>query len=162
MSGPSIDETIDLIKIAHRGQADKGGQPYWTHPVRVAARLLLRAPDISLDAVKAALLHDVIEDTSFDADTLLAHGFSGRTVDLVKGLSRDKSDGLSYMDWIRKIGATVDIELILIKLADNEDNSDPARIAQLPEGERGIISRYERSKSILMAALTQHRDIGED
>lgn len=47
-----------IIAAAHRGQVDKAGQPYITHPARVAARV---AGDEN--AVAAAWLHDVVEDT---------------------------------------------------------------------------------------------------
>lgn len=157
MSGPSIDETIELIKIAHLDQVDKGGQPYWTHPVRVAARLLLRAPDIDPDAVKAALLHDVIEDTSFDEITLSAHGFSPRVIWLVRQLARDKLDGLTYAQWIKKLAATRDFDLISIKLADNEDNADPDRLALLPMGVTALRAKYEASMVKLRGTLTQMR-----
>jgi (p)ppGpp synthase/HD superfamily hydrolase len=59
MAKPSIDDTINFIKIAHAGQFDKGGVEYWKHPVSVMYRL---GPDASEDCKLVALLHDVIED----------------------------------------------------------------------------------------------------
>ena len=47
---------------AHAGQTRKTGEPYISHPVAVAQELA----DMHLDsqAIAAAILHDVVEDTS--------------------------------------------------------------------------------------------------
>lgn len=44
--------------------------------------------------------------------------------------------------------------VIRVKIADDEDNSDPARVALLPSDNRGNQERYARSLEILRAALT--------
>jgi len=38
-------------------------------------------------------------------------------------------------------------------LSDNLDNSDPARILQLPEAERSIVNRYAKAREILEKGL---------
>lgn len=133
-----------VASILFDGVTDKGGKPYIGHCMRVMDRL----PETATIAEKcAAILHDVIEDTNYTADDLRKRGFSDRTVWLVEQLSRPA--GVTYMDFIRKIKATGDAGLIAIKLADNADNSDPERIACLPEAERDIVKRYERARKIL-------------
>ncbi len=96
-----------------------------------------------------ALLHDVLEDTDVTAGMLLERGYSERVVRIVQMLSRPV--GITYMDWIARLKATGDDEVIAIKLADNADNFDPSRIACLPETERGIARRYEQARAILTA-----------
>lgn len=151
---PSIRQTIDFIVEAHAGQVTKGGEPYWTHPVEVMGLLPSHATD---DERHAALLHDVIEDTSVTADDLRRAGYSERTVSLVERLSRPSGAARpTYMDWIRSIAASGDIGLMQIKLADNQHNSDPDRIAKLPENERDIVVRYVRSMNILQAAIKEN------
>ena len=59
---------------------------------------------------------------------------------------------MTYPEKIRQITGTGDIGAILIKLADNEDNSDPQRVRALPDG-RALVQRYEASKQILRGAL---------
>lgn len=145
---PTIDDTIEFIKRAHMGQFDKGGVEYWKHPVSVMNRL---PPDASLNEKLAALLHDVLEDTEYTAQDLLTLGYPHEVVDTVKMLSRP--DGMTYMDWIRSIAASGNMAAIRVKIADNEDNSDPRRIAQLPPEQRDIVMRYERSLRILRKAL---------
>jgi (p)ppGpp synthase/HD superfamily hydrolase len=145
---PTIDETIEFIKSAHAGQSDKAGNPYWMHPVSVMRRL---GEDACEDAKIAALLHDVLEDTEYTADDLLVMGYSPEVVEAVRLLSRPKG-GLTYMNWIRTIAASGNKIAIRVKIADNEDNSDPARIAALPPEGRDIVHRYERSLQILRPA----------
>jgi (p)ppGpp synthase/HD superfamily hydrolase len=152
----TIDDTKAFIEKAHAGQTDKSGAPYWHHPVAVMEILQGMHPDATEDELHAALLHDVIEDTEVTAVDLIVAGYSERTVDLVVGLSRPTGPRPTYMDWIRSIAASGDHDLIRIKLADNIHNSHPDRIAQLPAEQRGIVVRYKRSMSILMAALEGH------
>jgi len=147
----TLDDTIAFIKQCHAGQITKIGEPYWTHPVAVMRSLPENASD---DAKHAALLHDVVDDCGVTAADLLQRGYSPRTVHLVVCLSRPTGMRRpSYMDWIRSIGESGDRELIEIKLADNWHNSLPERIASLPEDERNIVRRYERSTRVLQKAL---------
>lgn len=144
---PTISETIAFIQEAHAGQLDKGGNPYWLHPVSVMKRLGDDAPEA---AKHAALLHDVLEDTPITAGDLRERGYSKEIVTAAQMLSRPP--GLTYMDWIRSIAKSGNATVIRVKIADNEDNSDPARIASLPPEQRDIVSRYERSLRILRPA----------
>lgn len=153
---PTIDETVAFIQRAHAGQTTKGGDPYWTHPVAV---MRLLPADATEDERHAALLHDVLEDCGVTPDDLRASGYSERTIALVHGLSRPEGkDRPSYMDWIRSIAASGDRGLIVIKLADNEHNSEPDRIEKLPPEERDIVKRYERSMRALRSALAAMSD----
>ena len=148
---PTIAETIAYIKAVHAGQTTKGGEPYWTHPFAV---MCLLPADATEDERHAALLHDVIEDCGVTASDLIARGYSPRTVWLVASLSRPVGEERpSYSEWIRSIAATGDRGLIRIKLADNEHNSQPDRVAKLPPEERGIVKRYEKSMAVLRQAL---------
>jgi hypothetical protein len=145
----AISRARRLAARLFEGVTDKGGKPYIGHCERVEARL----PDwVSEDARCAALLHDVIEDTSTTGDDLISEGFSFRTVHLVEKVSRRPEDG-TYIEWIRALAASGDAELIAIKLADNLDNSDPTRIAALPPEQRDIAKRYERARRLLEPAL---------
>lgn len=148
---PTIGQTIDLIREAHAGQKTKGGEPYWTHPVAV---MTLLPGDASDDERHAALLHDVLEDTDFDEIDLRNYGYSDRTIEIVKAVTRPKGKARpTYMDWIRSIVASGDKGAMNLKLADNRHNMQADRIARLPEHERDIVNRYERSSKILTEAL---------
>lgn len=148
----TLEQTLEFIKEAHAGQIDKGGHPYWMHPSSVMKRLPIEATDAERHA---ALLHDVVEDTDYTFDDLRERGYSEEVINILKLVTRDKSTGMTYIEWIRYIAASGNIGAIRVKIADNEDNSDPVRIAQLPPEMRDIINRYNRSLRILRNAYKE-------
>lgn len=149
----TLDDTRALVRRLFEGVTDKGGRPYHEHCERVEAFLPAEATE---DERHAALLHEVIEDTGTTSADLLGLGYSARTVHLVERLSRKPEDG-PYLDWIGSVAASGDRGLILIKLADNRDNGDPARIAALPPERRDISGRYALARALLVAALETAR-----
>ncbi|MBX9890254.1 MAG: HD domain-containing protein [Amoebophilaceae bacterium] len=64
-----VREAIDMIKQVHQGQFRKSGDLYYTHPLTVTTILLTMTQDP--DAILAALLHDVVEDTPVIWNSLL-------------------------------------------------------------------------------------------
>ena len=63
-----IERAYEMAEFHHRGQLRRSGDPYITHPLAVAqilAELGMTAPTLC-----AALLHDTIEDTDYDLETL--------------------------------------------------------------------------------------------
>jgi (p)ppGpp synthase/HD superfamily hydrolase len=145
---PTVEDTIRFIKDAHAGQVDKGGVEYWKHPVSVMNRL---GPDASMECQIVALLHDVIEDTSYTAEDLLRMGYPENVVASVKRLSKPK--GMPYLDCIRAIVSSGDRMAMAVKRADNQDNLDPERLAKLPPDRQAGEEKYRRSIEILTAAL---------
>ena len=70
----SVDD-IQLVRRAyrfaekaHRGQIRRSGEPYITHPLKVA--VILAEFELDCETILSALLHDVLEDTSVTADQL--------------------------------------------------------------------------------------------
>ena len=143
---------------AHEGQTDRNGWPYISHPRRVAlgARKLVSEmaaathPDSSLEELKAeaqivALLHDTVEDTGVSL-AYLARYFSARIVDAIDALTR--RPGESYEAYLGRV--RVNDLARLVKLADVADNTDPRRLALLPEPTRStLIIIYEYSLKLL-------------
>jgi guanosine-3',5'-bis(diphosphate) 3'-pyrophosphohydrolase len=65
------DAVVELANRAHAGQVRKyNGNPYITHPIRVANAA--RQHGMSDQAVQAAILHDVLEDTNVGEDEIRA------------------------------------------------------------------------------------------
>jgi (p)ppGpp synthase/HD superfamily hydrolase len=160
---PSIDDTIVLIQKAHAGQFDWTGAPYWTHPVEV---MVLLGPDATEAERKAALLHDVVEDTSETIESLRQRGYSEEVLAIVGLVTREKpherGDGVAqtYIEWIRDIVVgSGNRSAMRVKLADNKHNSSPERITAVQdpvrrgELEQMASGRYARARRILEKGL---------
>ncbi|MEZ5842421.1 MAG: bifunctional (p)ppGpp synthetase/guanosine-3',5'-bis(diphosphate) 3'-pyrophosphohydrolase [Hyphomicrobiaceae bacterium] len=111
---------------AHSHQKRASGQPYFSHPLEVAAILT----DLKLDdaTIATALLHDVIEDT--DATRAEIDQLFGPEIGaLVEGLTKIKKLDLvtkraEQAENFRKllIAISSDIRVLLVKLADRLHN----------------------------------------
>ena len=136
------DATRRAMKVAydaHHGQLDKGGVPYVFHPIHLAEQMDTE------DEICAALLHDVIEDTSVTADELYAMGFSDSVMAILALLTHDKS--VPYLDYVCAIKNSKYAAAIKIKLADLHHNSDPSRASGDNNPER--MAKYKEAIRIL-------------
>lgn len=141
-TNPYIELAIDLIHRCHFGKVDKSGRPFIMHPIRVAAYL---DADTSNEVVAAALMHDVVEDTTLDVDSLRVAGYSDRIADLVDYLTRRPEE--TYKDYIKRVSE--DSDATKIKLADLKDNMDPLR-ATTSEIQSLISKRYVWARDYLL------------
>ncbi|MGL6181132.1 MAG: RelA/SpoT family protein [Aestuariivirga sp.] len=121
-----IKEAFAFSARAHASQRRLSGEPYITHPLAVAGAVVEWRMDA--DAVIAALLHDVLEDTG-TSKRELAEKFGREVADLVDGLSKlDKMEFASYQEAqaenFRKMLMAMarDLRVVLIKLADRQHN----------------------------------------
>lgn len=114
----TISDAILIATEAHRGQVDKQGAPYIFHPLRVMEAV--RHFGAPVEVQVAAVLHDVIEDTSLTSPQLKARGVSDAALWLVEMLTRDRS--VDYMSYIERIVQARSTPLLMIKLADMTDN----------------------------------------
>ncbi len=121
-----IIEAAKWAANLHYYQKRASGEPYIIHPITVAELLI----DINLDyqAIIAALLHDVIEDTGVTRQELRRQ-FGKEVESLVHGVTkisflRGKSRTIQEAETIRKMlfAMVKDIRVILIKLADKLHN----------------------------------------
>ena len=126
-------EHIDQIVLAyefganaHDGQTRKSGEPYITHPVAVAQELA----EMHLDAqaITAAILHDVVEDTSASLGDI-EENFGHEVAQLVDGVSKldqiqFRSRAEAQAESFRKMMLAMieDIRVILVKLSDRLHN----------------------------------------
>ncbi|MFM8174035.1 MAG: HD domain-containing protein, partial [Pirellulaceae bacterium] len=107
----ALERAVELATRRHAGQADKAGQPYLLHLLRVMHQV---EGDI---AKQAAVLHDVLEDTEATADELLQAGIDPQAVSVVQRLTRGKGD--SYWEYVVRIAE--DPIARQIKMADLND-----------------------------------------
>ncbi len=80
-----IQRAFELANRAHMGTLRRSGEPYIQHPLEVA--LLLADMRIDADSIVAALLHDVVEDTSFTLDDLRKQ-FGTAVANIVDGVTK--------------------------------------------------------------------------
>jgi hypothetical protein len=143
--------TLALARRLHASQVDKGGRSKADHVERVARRLVTMFLDATKAQVQAALLYHVLEDTDASLLHLLNAEIQPAVLRIVERLTRD--EWASYLDYIQSIAASDDISAIRVKLADNLDNSDPARL--YPGGDRIACEKYMPARAILEAALAE-------
>ena len=121
-----IRAAYDMARMAHSGQKRRDGSPYVTHCIAAADISV----DIGLDedSIIAALLHDVIEDTSLTHEDI-ARQFGTVVADIVEGVTKltrvqytSKED--EQAENLRKmlLAMAKDIRVILIKIADRLHN----------------------------------------
>jgi GTP pyrophosphokinase len=127
------ESNIELIRRAylfsalhHKGQKRASGEPYLIHPLEVADILA----DMRLDetSVSTGLLHDVVEDTLVDLETIREY-FGDEITRLVDGLTKiahisNLSKEKQQAENVRKmvLAMTTDVRVVLIKLADRLHN----------------------------------------
>lgn len=139
-----VEVAREIATRAHAGQVDKSGHPYLGHPVRVAAGTAAAGGDER--AVAAAWLHDVLEDTPVTADELASAGIPDDVIEAVVALT--KTAGQDTGDYFARVNASP--IAVRVKHADLDDNTDPARVAQLdPDTRRRLAAKYARSRELL-------------
>lgn len=146
---PTVADADTLAAVAHNGQVDKAGLPYIDHP-RAVARILF-GQGLDRNAVMAGLLHDVVEDTEVTLDDLRELGYPEEVVRAVDSVTR--REGETYMDLIHR--AAADPIGKWVKIADNQTNSDPERLALLTAEEREwFTQKYAKARKVLLGEGT--------
>ncbi|OFZ67180.1 MAG: guanosine-3',5'-bis(diphosphate) 3'-pyrophosphohydrolase [Betaproteobacteria bacterium RBG_16_56_24] len=135
-----VREAIEFSRAAHHGQMRQSGDPYFSHPIAVAR--VLTPLHIDVQAIIAALLHDVVEDTEITTEQV-AEKFGKPVAELVEGLS--KLDRIQFetredaqAENFRKmlLAMARDVRVILIKLADRLHNMRTLESMPLDKRER--------------------------
>ncbi len=151
-----LEKTSSWVCKLHDGQVDKAGRPYVEHVLRVYERVRETFPEASEDALHAALLHDVIEDCDITADDLRKHHYSEATIEIVEALTHRPDDGFTYAERIDNLAASGPEEALKVKLCDLMDNSEPKRLAALPDDRAASLAkRYSKALDVIKARLEQ-------
>ena len=123
---PGIQAAYEYSAKAHEGQQRRSGDAYITHPVAVAE--ILAGLHLDSGSIKAALLHDVLEDTSSTLADIESR-FGKDVALLVDGVSkidhlRFDSAAEAQAESFRKmlLAMAKDLRVILVKLADRTHN----------------------------------------
>ena len=135
-------EAVAVAARAHGMQRDKGGILQLAHAVEVASMLGRGATD---DELAAAVLHDVLEDTSWSPEQLLEAGVPPLVVEAVEHVSRiEQPQKERYVDFVERTAeAPGEAGRIArrVKVADLKVNLGP-RLRNLPGGEGIKRKRY--------------------
>ena len=121
-----IRRAYELADAAHKGQKRVSGEDYISHPLAVAKILTdLQIDDIT---ISAAILHDVVEDTTYTLDEMRER-FGEEVAMLIDGVTKlgriqYKSKEEQQLESYRKmfLAMAKDIRVIMIKLADRLHN----------------------------------------
>ena len=121
-----LQNAYHFSETAHAGQFRDSGEPYISHPLAVAG--ILAGWHLDSQALSAALLHDVVEDTTITKAQIQAE-FGKSVAELVDGLSKldkiefetqEKAQAENFRKML--LAMARDVRVILIKLADRLHN----------------------------------------
>jgi GTP diphosphokinase / guanosine-3',5'-bis(diphosphate) 3'-diphosphatase len=138
-----LTRVYELAVAAHQGQRRVSGESYIEHPLAVAG--ILAELEVDHQTIAAALLHDVVEDTSVTSEQVTAQ-FGEEVARLVDGVTKltripyqSKED--AQVENLRKmfLAMAKDIRVIIIKLADRLHNM--RTLASLPPAKQQAIAR---------------------
>lgn len=143
---PGLDDTVTFAVRWHAGQKRPAGEPYVEHLREATAFLAYGAGVTDPALLRAAVLHDVVEDTDCTLDEVRAT-FGDEVATLVdwvtKGDSRD-----AYLERLR----TAPREALLVKLADRASNVQRLDTHPRPEKRRSYYAETVRVIVPLSAA----------
>ena len=133
------NKAMVLAYEAHQGQYDKSGIPYVFHPFHLAEQMDTE------EAVTAALLHDVAEDTDYTLEDLRSMGFPDAVTDALALLTHDPS--VPYLEYVERLKSNPIARSV--KLADLTHNSDLSRLPVVTEKGLERVEKYRKAIKLL-------------
>ena len=146
-----VRKAYDFANSAHKNVRRRSGEPYIIHPIEVA-KIVITEIGLGYKSICAALLHDVVEDTSYTVEDI-RNLFGAKIAARVDGRTKintalDKEDRLGgemiaseslQAENFKRILLTMgdDVRVVLIKLADRLHNC--RTIDSMPEHKRDKI-----------------------
>ncbi|MGF7535361.1 GTP pyrophosphokinase [Bacillus mexicanus] len=134
-----LEKSIELAFEFHKGQVDKGGNPYTDHLLRVMNGLTTVPEKI------VGVLHDIVEDTEMTFAELKERGYPFLIIEAIDSITRredETRDQFIFRVSQNPIGRKV-------KLEDLRDNMDLSRIKKITEKDVKRIKMYQRDVLIL-------------
>lgn len=128
-----------ISKMAHEGQYDRGGHPYFLHPKTVADSL----EDTEQKII--AYLHDICEDTSLTLSNLEEMYFTAPIVYAVSLLTKGKNTPyMKYLEDVKKNKNATEV-----KKSDLKHNMDLSRIPHPTEKDFRRVEKYKKALAFL-------------
>ena len=173
-----LENAITIALNAHKGQIDKGGNPYILHPLRVMLSLT------GEDERVVGVLHDVVEDCApkdydwtrvsilnnttssisatvepFTWEYLIQKGLTNKQLEALVSVSKTPSEEKEYKQISEEEKHKHYLEFIKqaksneigrrVKEADIKDNLDTSRISKISTQDRRRLERYKVALSYL-------------
>lgn len=138
-----IDDAVDLATRTFFGQRDLDGNPQILHALAVGMAGKTKNEMI------VGFLHDVVEDSPTTLENLRVYGYSDEIVEAVGLLTHDKK-GMSYDDYIAKIGFSGNELAINVKMADLKHNI----LRGMVGGHKALVEKHEEA----LAAIKDYKD----
>ena len=128
-----LAKAINLAMQAHTGQTDKADMPYIGHVMRVmqAGR--------TIDEKIVGVLHDIVEDTPWTFEALLAEGFPVHIIDALRCVTKISEDE-PYEEFILRVKSNP--LAVAVKINDLTDNMDIRRLAEITDKDVQRLRKY--------------------
>lgn len=146
----TLERAISLAAEAHAGQTDKAEAPYILHLLRVMLQ------QESEDAMVAAVLHDLVEDTDHTFEDLEAKDFPNRVIDALRHLTKRNDE--TYSEFAARAGSHPLARRV--KIADLEDNMDVTRLDKIAQEDADRLAKYLRAWRQLTGTASASGDFG--
>ncbi|MDY0015014.1 MAG: phosphohydrolase [Bacteroidales bacterium] len=142
-----LEKAIEIAIKAHKGQKDKSGAEYISHPIRVMERGKTETEKI------CGILHDVVEDSDWTFDALAKEGFSDTIISVLKCLTKD-SEEEDYERFIERVAQNP--IAVQVKINDLLDNMDITRLKEINEQDMKRLNKYLKAYVKLKAIISSH------
>ena len=144
---PTLEDAIMLATHAHRGQIypSPGDEPFILHPLRVMLRL-----DSEVERI-VAVLHDIVEDTTYTLADLRNAGYQDHVLAALERLTRRDDEAYdAYIDRVAEHPLARRVKLA--DIAENLANNRRLHALRPDLRTQERIERYERAQRRLLAA----------
>jgi len=136
-----LGKAISITSLAFIDKVDKGGKPYILHCLHVMHKVRAFGDEVMMIAV----MHDLVEDTTWTIEALRSEGFSERVLAGVEIMTHRK--GVPYDEYIKIIATNEDTRAV--KKEDLKHNSDITRMKGLTKKDFDRLEKYNRSYAYL-------------
>lgn len=136
---PELDDAVAFATHWHGDQLRPAGEPYVEHLLEAVAVLVNGVGVTDTDVLRAAVLHDVVEDTDCTLDQVRER-FGDRVATLVNWVTKGDSRA-EYLASLQHAPA----DALLVKLADRASNVQRLDTHPRPEKQRSYYQETVRS-----------------